>query len=185
MTGPRHGRHRRRARRAHDRARRMKGPPPRSRSRPSSSRAPPRASAQEAAAAAEADRRGAGAGSSTRASTGTSRRTTGTTRQPTVTADHGALHLEGRYNYEAFETGSAWVGWNFGVGEKLRLDATLMAGGVFGDTRGVAPGYHLTRLVGTRSSSTARASTSSTSEGLRQRLLLQLDAARLLAPSTG
>jgi hypothetical protein len=64
--------------------------------------------------------------------------------QPTVLADHGALHLEGRYNYEGFETGSAWVGWNFGVGEKLRLDATLMAGGVFGDTRGVAPGYELT-----------------------------------------
>ncbi len=64
--------------------------------------------------------------------------------QPTVTADHGALHLEGRYNYEGFKAGSAWVGWNFGVGEKLRLDATLMAGGVFGDTRGVAPGYELT-----------------------------------------
>jgi hypothetical protein len=31
-----------------------------------------------------------------------------------------------------------------GVGEKLRLDATLMAGGVFGDTNGVAPGYELT-----------------------------------------
>jgi hypothetical protein len=64
--------------------------------------------------------------------------------QPTVTADHGALHLEARYNYEGIDTGSAWVGWNFGVGEKLRLDATLMAGGVFGDTRGVAPGYKLT-----------------------------------------
>jgi hypothetical protein len=64
--------------------------------------------------------------------------------QPTVTADHGALHLEARYNYEGIDTGSAWVGWNFGVGEKLRLDATLMAGGVFGDTRGAAPGYELT-----------------------------------------
>jgi hypothetical protein len=64
--------------------------------------------------------------------------------QPTVTADHGALHLEGRYNYEGFQTGSVWVGWNLGVGEKLRLDTTLMAGGVFGDTRGVAPGYKLT-----------------------------------------
>jgi hypothetical protein len=68
--------------------------------------------------------------------------------QPTVTADRGALHLEGRYNYEGFETGSAWVGWNFGFGEKLRLDATLMAGGVFGDTQGVAPGYHLTITYG-------------------------------------
>jgi hypothetical protein len=68
--------------------------------------------------------------------------------QPTVTADHGALHLEGRYNYEGFRAGSAWVGWNLGAGEKLRLDATLMAGGVFGDTRGVAPGYKLTLSYG-------------------------------------
>ncbi len=68
--------------------------------------------------------------------------------QPTVIADHGALHLEGRYNYESFKTGSAWVGWNFGFGDKLRLDATLMAGGVFGDTRGVAPGLELTVSYG-------------------------------------
>jgi hypothetical protein len=63
--------------------------------------------------------------------------------QPTVTADRGALHLEARYNYEGIDTGSAWVGWNVGVGEKLRLDATLMVGGVFGDFHGVAPGYEL------------------------------------------
>jgi hypothetical protein len=70
--------------------------------------------------------------------------------QPTVIADHGALHLEGRYNYEAFRSGSAWVGWNFGFGEeeKFRLDATLMVGGVFGDTRGVAPGLELTATYG-------------------------------------
>jgi hypothetical protein len=64
--------------------------------------------------------------------------------QPTVTADRGALHLEARYNYEGLDTGSVWVGWNFGFGDKLRLDATLMAGGVFGDFDGVAPGYELT-----------------------------------------
>jgi hypothetical protein len=68
--------------------------------------------------------------------------------QPTVLANHGALHLEGRYNYEGPKAGSAWVGWNVGAGEKLRLDATLMAGGVFGDTRGVAPGYELTLSYG-------------------------------------
>jgi hypothetical protein len=64
--------------------------------------------------------------------------------QPTVMADRGALHLETRYNYEGIDTGSAWVGWNVGVGDELRLDATLMAGGVFGKTKGVAPGYELT-----------------------------------------
>ena len=64
--------------------------------------------------------------------------------QPTVTADHGALHLETRYNYEALKSGSAWVGWNLSTGKELTLDATLLAGGVFGDLRGVAPGYELT-----------------------------------------
>ena len=61
--------------------------------------------------------------------------------QPTITADHGWLHLEARYNYEALETGSAWVGYNFGGGEKLAWEFTPMLGGVFGDTTGVAPGY--------------------------------------------
>lgn len=65
--------------------------------------------------------------------------------QPTVAADHGGLHLQVRYNYEDLKTGSFWVGWNLGVGDELRLDATLMAGGVVGETiRGVAPGYRLT-----------------------------------------
>jgi hypothetical protein len=68
--------------------------------------------------------------------------------QPTVIANHGALHLEARYNYEGLKAGSAWVGWNVGTGEKLRLDATLMVGGVVGDTRGVAPGYELTLSFG-------------------------------------
>jgi hypothetical protein len=68
--------------------------------------------------------------------------------QPTVIANHGALHLEARYNYEGLKSGSAWVGWNVGTGEKLRLDATLMVGGVVGDTRGVAPGYELTLSYG-------------------------------------
>ena len=61
--------------------------------------------------------------------------------QPTVTADRGALHLEARYNYEASRTGSFWVGWNLSAGEKLKLEFTPMVGGVFGDTRGFAPGY--------------------------------------------
>jgi len=64
--------------------------------------------------------------------------------QPTVMADHGALHLEARYNYEALKSGSAWIGWNLETGKELTLNATLMAGGVVGDLRGVAPGYELT-----------------------------------------
>jgi hypothetical protein len=61
--------------------------------------------------------------------------------QPTVSADHDWLHLEGRYNYENLETGSLWVGYNLGGGEKLVWALTPMVGGVFGDTTGVAPGY--------------------------------------------
>lgn len=68
--------------------------------------------------------------------------------QPTVMANDGALHLETRYNYEALKSGSAWVGWNLSAGDELTLDATLMAGGVFGDLRGVAPGYELTLSYG-------------------------------------
>jgi hypothetical protein len=61
--------------------------------------------------------------------------------QPTVTADRDWLHVEARYNYENLETGSAWVGYNFGGGEKLAWEFTPMLGGVFGDMTGVAPGY--------------------------------------------
>ena len=61
--------------------------------------------------------------------------------QPTVTADHGAFHLEARYNYEGLHTGSVWVGYNFSGGKKLTWEVTPIVGGVFGDTAGVAPGF--------------------------------------------
>ncbi len=61
--------------------------------------------------------------------------------QPTVAADRGWLHLETRYNYEALDTGSAWLGYNFSGGDKLAWEVTPMLGGVFGDTTGIAPGY--------------------------------------------
>jgi hypothetical protein len=64
--------------------------------------------------------------------------------QPTFTADHDWLHLEARYNYEGLDTGSAWVGYNLSLGDKLKLDFTPMIGGVFGHTNGVAPGYEAT-----------------------------------------
>lgn len=61
--------------------------------------------------------------------------------QPTVTADRGRLHLEARYNYEALDTGSVWVGCRFSGGERLAWDITPMVAGVFGEVTGVAPGY--------------------------------------------
>lgn len=63
---------------------------------------------------------------------------------PDFSADRGSLHLEGRYNNEALETGSLWVGYNFTAGKKLVLNVTPMIGGVFGSLNGVAPGYLFT-----------------------------------------
>ena len=63
---------------------------------------------------------------------------------PIVTADHGALHLEGRYNYESLESASLFAGWTFTGGEHLHVAATPMLGFVFGDLEGAAPGVELT-----------------------------------------
>ncbi len=63
---------------------------------------------------------------------------------PVFTADHNALHLETRYNYEGMRTGSTWVGYNFNFGKKVEFAVTPMVGAVFGDTTGVAPGYTAT-----------------------------------------
>jgi hypothetical protein len=59
--------------------------------------------------------------------------------QPTVTADHGALHLESRYNYEERRAVSAFVGWNARFGETTKLELTPMIGGVVGGVDGVIP----------------------------------------------
>jgi hypothetical protein len=58
-----------------------------------------------------------------------------------VWADHGPLHQEARYNYEDLRTASLWVGMNLDGGESLAWELTVMAGGVFGSTDGIAPGY--------------------------------------------
>ena len=62
---------------------------------------------------------------------------------PNFTADRGSLHLEARYNYEALETGSVWVGYNFTTGDNLVFEFAPMLGGIFGNLTGVAPGYNL------------------------------------------
>ena len=60
--------------------------------------------------------------------------------QPTLSVDHEWLHLEGRYNNEALQTGSLWVGWNFHWGETLTFSLTPMVGWVFGQVNGAALG---------------------------------------------
>ncbi len=62
---------------------------------------------------------------------------------PAVTADHGHLHLEARYQWEDWQTGSLWAGYWFGFGNELEVNVAPMVGGVFGLTNGVAPGYTL------------------------------------------
>jgi hypothetical protein len=60
---------------------------------------------------------------------------------PTLTADRGRLHLEARYNYEAYETGSLFAGGNFAGGDELAWELTAMLGAAFGETGGVVPAY--------------------------------------------
>src|SRR5262249_41440931 len=60
-----------------------------------------------------------------------------------VRADRDWLHLEGRWNYEALHTGSVFAGYNFDWGKEFEVAATPMAGVVFGDVDGVAPGLLL------------------------------------------
>jgi len=59
---------------------------------------------------------------------------------PVVSTNHGHLHLEARYNYEDFQTGSVFGGYNFSVGNKLTLDATPLIGVSFGNTNAIIPG---------------------------------------------
>lgn len=61
--------------------------------------------------------------------------------QPTVTADREALHLEARYNYEALDAGSAWVGYNLGTGKTVSVEFTPMVGVVVGDLSAIGLGY--------------------------------------------
>jgi hypothetical protein len=57
-----------------------------------------------------------------------------------ATLDRGPLHLEARYNYEARDAGSAFVGWTFSGGEALTWEVTPIAGAMFGTARGFVPG---------------------------------------------
>ena len=65
-----------------------------------------------------------------------------------ATADHGQLHLEARYNYEALDTGSLFAGWKFSGGDTLTYELTPILGAVFGETHGVAPGFEASLAYG-------------------------------------
>ena len=61
--------------------------------------------------------------------------------QPTLSADHSALHFEARYNYEALDAGSGWLGYNFSGAGTVEWEFSPMLGVVFGKLTAVAPGY--------------------------------------------
>jgi hypothetical protein len=54
--------------------------------------------------------------------------------------DHGPLHLEARYNYEARNATSVFGGWKFSGGDTISYSVTPILGGLFGSVRGVIPG---------------------------------------------
>jgi hypothetical protein len=56
-----------------------------------------------------------------------------------LVADRGALHLEGRVNYESIGARSAFVGWTFSGGETLTWELTPLLGGAWGSTRAFVP----------------------------------------------
>jgi hypothetical protein len=62
--------------------------------------------------------------------------------------NRGALHLEGRYNYEARDSGSVFVGWNFSGGDRVTFQFTPIFGVLFGDSRGVIPGFEASVAYG-------------------------------------
>ena len=64
-----------------------------------------------------------------------------TTTSAIAVADRGALHLEGRYGYEAKDSRSAFVGWTFSGGDKLAWEATPIVGGGWGPVHAFIPGF--------------------------------------------
>ena len=66
-----------------------------------------------------------------------------TTTSAIAAADRGALHLEGRYGYEAKDSRSAFVGWTFSGGgnDNLSWELTPIAGGGWGPVHAFIPGF--------------------------------------------
>ena len=62
---------------------------------------------------------------------------------PTFYARSDKLHFEGRYNYEDRNTASFWGGWRFKFGKGVKFVIVPMAGIVFGNTEGIAPGLEM------------------------------------------
>ena len=57
-----------------------------------------------------------------------------------ATLDRGPLHFEARWNYEARDAGSAFVGWKWKGGDEVTWELTPIVGALFGSATGVVPG---------------------------------------------
>ena len=65
-----------------------------------------------------------------------------------VALNHGSLHLEARYNYEARDSASVFVGWKFAGGDVVTFELTPIAGALFGSARGFVPGFEASIAYG-------------------------------------
>lgn len=57
-----------------------------------------------------------------------------------ASVNRGAFRIEGRYNYEARDAASLFVGWKFSGGDEVTFEITPIAGVLFGAARGAVPG---------------------------------------------
>jgi len=62
--------------------------------------------------------------------------------------NHGAFRLEARYNYEAHDAASVFVGWKFAGGDEVTFEVTPIAGALFGSARGFVPGVEASIAYG-------------------------------------
>jgi len=62
--------------------------------------------------------------------------------------NRGPLRLEARYNYEARDAGSAFIGWRFAGGEEVTFEITPIVGVLFGAARGAIPGFEASVAYG-------------------------------------
>jgi len=65
-----------------------------------------------------------------------------------ATLDRGPLHLEARYQYEAKDSASVFVGWTFSGGERLTYSVRPILGVLAGRTQGVIPGVEASLAYG-------------------------------------
>src|SRR5436305_389744 len=58
-----------------------------------------------------------------------------------ASVDHKSLHLEARYNYENFNTGSVHIGYSWEKDGDFSFTGTAMAGIAAGLSNGILPGF--------------------------------------------